>query len=244
MFEVSHQVPAGWGLFPFIGPVPTYSVFMVLAFVAGIGLYFYNNRSQPCAQGEVGPIALAAFFGGLIGAKLPVVLLNIYQHGFGVDALLTGRTIAGGLFGGMVTVWLVKRKLGIRKRFGNALVPSIALGMAIGRVGCLLSGCCFGIPTECAWGLDFGDHILRHPTQLYECVFCLVAFVVLQCRAQYAAPGRALSAFFMSYFVFRFCVEFIRPHPQWLGLTTYQWICLAAAGVLACKLAFSGRETK
>lgn len=239
MLEISHQVPDGWGLYPLIGPFATYSVFMLLAFAAGIGLYFYNRRNESTPPGEVGPIALAAFFGGLIGAKLPVVLLNLHQVGFCLDAFFSGRTIVGGLFGGMIAVWLVKRKLGIRRRFGNALAPSIALGMAIGRMGCLLTGCCFGKPTGCASGIDFGDHILRHPTQIYEGVFCLIAFAILQRHARCAAPGRALSLYFLSYFAFRFCVEFIRPHPQWMGLTTYQWICLAAAAVLTAKLYMS-----
>jgi phosphatidylglycerol:prolipoprotein diacylglycerol transferase len=235
MLEVNHQVPDGWGLFPMIGPMPTYAVFMMAAFAAGIGLYFFNNRNQPKSHAEIGPIALAAFIGGLIGAKIPVILINLYYHGLSWNALLAGRTIAGGLLGGILSVWWIKRRLGIRKRFGNALAPSIALGMAIGRIGCFLSGCCFGKPMDLACGIDFGDHVLRYPTQLYEGAFCLIAFVVLQFRASRAAPGQALSAFFMSYFGFRFLIEFIRPHPQWLGLTTYQWICAAALISLAIK---------
>lgn len=235
MLEMNHHTPAGWGIAPSLGPLPAYAVFMATAFIAGISLYFFNNRKQPKQHGDIGTIALAAFIGGMIGAKLPVILLNLHSQGFSPGAFLAGRTITGGLLGGILSVWWIKRRLGIQKRFGNALAPSIALGMAIGRIGCLLSGCCFGKPTTLPWGVDFGDHIMRHPTQLYEFSFCLVAFIVLQLRARRARPGRALSTFFMSYFSFRFFIEYIRPHPQWANLTTYQWICVTALAALLLK---------
>jgi len=124
-------------------------------------------------------------------------------------------------------VWWIKRRLNIQSRFGNILAPGVALGLATGRVGCFLSGCCHGTPTALTWGVDFGDGIPRHPTQLYEMVFCLAAFAVIQRRLPTAQPGSLMSGFLTAYFVFRFFEEFIRAGEVRFGLTPFQWICLA-----------------
>lgn len=234
MIETAHTVPPGWGLCP--EAFPAYPIFMVLAFVAA-GLVFLHNQRDDAPDedsGAIYPIALTAFFGGLIGAKLPVVLMNL-RLGWSWQALLAGRTIVGALVGGTLGVMLVKRLLGIRGRHGNKLAAPAALGMAVGRIGCLLAGCCAGIPTTLPWGVDFGDGIPRHPTQLYEALFCLTAFILLQRARRTAKPGRLLSTYFAAYFGFRFLIEFLRPHPAFAGLTVFQWICVAGLLILAVK---------
>jgi phosphatidylglycerol:prolipoprotein diacylglycerol transferase len=168
----------------------------------------------------------------LIGAKLPIVLMNL-RYGLDWQTLLAGRTIAGGLVGGTLGVLFIKKKLGIQGRYGNLLAAPIALGMAIGRIGCLLHGCCFGTPFR--RGIDFGDGIARHPTQAYEMLFCLIAFFLLQRARRTAPPGSLLTRFFLAYFVFRFVEEFIRPHPIQFGLTPFQWICIAGTIILLLK---------
>ncbi|WP_372846728.1 prolipoprotein diacylglyceryl transferase [Pontiella sp.] len=233
MMEVAHNAPAGRGLCS--EGFPAYALFMLLAFAAGIGLFWFNTRNAEKPSGQLFPIVFAALIGGLIGAKLPVVLLNL-RHGFSWEALLAGRTIAGGLVGGTLGVLLVKKRLGIEGRYGNRLAAPIALGMAVGRMGCLLHGCCFGKPTALPWGIDFGDGIARHPTQLYELLFCLAAFAILQLPRNRNAPGgNQLTGFFLAYFAFRFAEEFLRPHPIQAGLTTFQWICLAGILILLGK---------
>ena len=232
MMEISHSVPEGWGLCP--SWLPIYPLCMVLAFAAGFGIYRYNTRGCERNSEHLFPILLAAFFGGLIGAKLPVILMNL-RHGISWETLLAGRTIVGGLVGGTLGVLFVKRRLGIRERYGNLLAPPIALGMAVGRIGCLLHGCCFGNPTTLPWGIDFGDGIARHPAQAYEMLFCLVAFGLLQRARNNAPPGSLLTRFFLAYFVFRFLEEFLRPHPIYFGLTPFQWICMAGSLILLAK---------
>ena len=240
MIETAHTVPPGWGLCP--PGFPAYPLFMGVAFVAAGLVFVYNQRNEP-RDGEpraLYPIVLAAFLGGLLGAKLPIVLMNL-RFGWSWQALLAGRTIVGGLVGGTLGVIIIKRILGIRGRYGNKLAAPVALGMAVGRIGCLLAGCCAGVPTTLPWGVDFGDGILRHPTQLYESLFCLSAFIMLQRARRTALPGHLLSAYFAAYFTFRFLMEFLRPHPVVAGLTVFQWICVAGLFLLAVKsrLSFS-----
>ncbi len=235
MMEASHSVPEGWGICP--QTIPIYPICMLLAFAAGFAVYRYNTRGTNPDSRHLLPIVLAAFFGGLIGAKLPVVLMNL-RYGISWETLLAGRTIVGGLLGGTLGVLLIKKKLGIRGRYGNLLAAPIALGMAVGRIGCLFHGCCFGNPTTLPWGIDFGDGILRHPTQAYEMLFCLFAFGLLQRARNNAPPGSLLSRFFLAYFIFRFLEEFIRPHPIYFGLTPFQWICIAGTLILLAKANF------
>ncbi len=232
MMESSHNVPEGWGLCP--GRPFLYPLCVLLAFAAAFALYRYNTRGCERNSAALFPILLAAFFGGLLGAKLPVILMNL-QYGLSWQTLLAGRTIVGGLLGGTLGVLFIKKKLGIRTRYGNLLAAPIALGMAVGRIGCLLHGCCFGHPTTLPWGIDFGDGIARHPTQLYELLFCLAALGLLQRARETAPPGRLLSRFFLAYFAFRFIEEFIRPHSTIAGLTPFQWICIAGTLILLAK---------
>ena len=242
MSDILQTPTAEWGLCPVIHigslHATSYAVTMVLAFAAAFLLFRRNARRAGVAPGQPLPVLLAALAGGILGAKIPIWLTQIpsWLHGqFRWNAFFSGRTVAGGLLGGLLAVWIVKHRLGIRTRYGNLLAPSIALGMVIGRIGCLLSGCCHGTPTALPWGIDFGDGNPRHPTQLYEILFLMPAFAVLQLRLPRATPGRLLTGFFATNFALRFLEEFIRPNPRMAGLTEFQWICLVGLAWLGVK---------
>jgi phosphatidylglycerol:prolipoprotein diacylglycerol transferase len=108
--------------------------------------------------------------------------------------------------------------------------PAIALGVAIGRIGCFLRGCCFGKETSLPGGVDFGDGILRHPTQLWESIFMFLLFGFLMWkRTKNPKPGELFRILGISYFGFRFLIEFIRVEKiAFFGLTWFQIICLLA----------------
>jgi prolipoprotein diacylglyceryltransferase len=146
-----------------------------------------------------------------------------------ITPLLSGRTITGGLIGGTLAVMYVKYKLKIKDKKGNLFAPAIAIGVAIGRIGCLFKGCCYGIATSLPWGVDFGDGIPRHPTQIYEIIFFLLMFVFLMVKRETAKPGQLFYWLMNSYFIFRFVEEFIREEPTlFLGLTIFQYISIVA----------------
>jgi phosphatidylglycerol---prolipoprotein diacylglyceryl transferase len=229
-------IPADWGVRPVlfhIGsiPVPSYEVFVGLAIIVGALVYWYEARQKRVGNERTFFIAAAALVGGALGAKLPYWIRyapDIISHFSDSSYLLAGRSILGGLLGGLIAVKLVKWRLGITERRGNLFAPAAALGLAIGRIGCFLRGCCYGTPTSLPWGVDFGDGILRHPTQLYESAFALLLFFWLQRRKkQNPAPGALFTEFLNSYFVFRFLIEFIRVEPHVFGLSEWQWVCLA-----------------
>lgn len=229
-------LPPHWGLWPVmfhIGPlaVPSYSVFVLLAFVAGALWYFRATPRTGADTGQVITIFAAAFLGGVIGAKLPNWILHFGHLKVHPEGLLySGKTIVGGLLGGMLAVIAVKRILGIRRRLGNTIAPAVALGMAVGRLGCLCRGCCYGRPTVLPWGIDFGDGIARHPTQIYEALFDFALFLLLwRLQKRVQRPGALFGIFMSSYLPARFLLEFLRVEPRlWPGLTAFQWA--AAAG--------------
>ena len=224
-----------WGIYPQIHlgtfSVSTYSVFMVFAIVLAVWVYVREARKADKANEGGFLIAFGAFAGSAIGAKLLEMLINIdYLNANGwIQFLFSGRTVIGGLIGGTLGVWLVKRLIGMKERRGNLFAPAVALGIAVGRLGCFFNGCCYGKPTNLPWGVDFGDGIPRHPTQLYEAVFMLLLFLFIQfgIRKERAAPGMLFNGLMIAYFVFRFSVEFIRTERiAFWGLSYFQIISI------------------
>ena len=234
-----------WGLRPILFtlggvPVPSYEVFVTLALAIGGLVFWLLARRDRTSSERTLYIAVGALVGGALGAKLLewcFTWRSVVAHLDSLPALLAGRTVIGGFVGGSFGVIVVKRWLGITERRGNLLAPAIALGLAIGRVGCLLRGCCYGEPTTLPWGVDFGDHIARHPTQVYEIVFALAAFgLMLTFRRRVTTPGRLFTIFVSSYLVFRFFEEFVRAGDRVAaGLTVYQFAALAGLGYFAIK---------
>jgi phosphatidylglycerol---prolipoprotein diacylglyceryl transferase len=231
-------LPSNWGIRPVLFSVgklevPSYGAFMVLAVATGIFVYYREAAKRRTASENTFYILIAALAGGALGAKIPILILYwreiISQHG-GWSLLVSGRSIVGGLIGGAISVILLKRALHINERKGDLFAPAIALGIAIGRIGCLLRGCCYGTPTSLPWGVNFGDGIPRHPTQLYEALFMLATFAgLVAIKNRVAQPGGLFRILMVAYFSCRFAVEFIRVEggTEW-GLTFFQWISLGA----------------
>jgi prolipoprotein diacylglyceryltransferase len=219
--------------------VPLYSACVGLAVVVGVGLFLREIRKR----GGVGEhnlvILLASLVGGVLGAKLPYVFWNVSLFLQGVrdpEILFSGRTILGGLLGGTLAVRLVKRHLGLHARRGDFMVPGIALGIVIGRIGCFLRGCCYGTVTTLPWGVNFGDGLTRHPTELYEAAVCLGWFIY-SCRQPKTETGILFDRFMAAYFALRFLLEFIRVEPAcFLGLTAFQMVCLPVVGWFGLRL--------
>ncbi|MFO1464258.1 MAG: prolipoprotein diacylglyceryl transferase family protein [bacterium] len=147
-------------------------------------------------------------------------------------ALLSNKTIVGGLLGGLFGVELAKKFLGVKTSSGDLMTYPIILGMMIGRVGCLAAGlqdATYGNPTGLFWGIDFGDGVRRHPTNLYEIAFLGFLWLALreiESRRQ-LANGARFKIFLIAYLAFRFLVEFLKPFPDFfLGLSAIQLACL------------------
>src|SRR4029453_18447514 len=146
--------------------------------------------------------------------------------------LFGGKTIVGGLIGGLIAVELEKRWAGLTRRTGDLFALPLAVGIAIGRIGCFLSGLAdrtFGTPSSTPGGVDFDDGIPRHPTQLYEAAVMAVAAVVLgRLTRRPHREGDVFKLFMVMYFALRLALDAIKPEVRiLLGLSSLQWASVA-----------------
>ncbi|MEZ6150890.1 MAG: prolipoprotein diacylglyceryl transferase [Pirellulaceae bacterium] len=184
-------------------------------------------------------IGMAAFCGAMLGAKLPFVLGGLIGNWRslldGTVWFSNGKTIMCGLVGAYFAVELTKWMLHIRTKTGDSFVVAAAVAIAIGRLGCLAAGCCYGLPTTLPWGLRCAaiDNLTRHPTQLYESTFhALMAVLMIYGQRVGLWRGQWAKFYILSYMFYRFFSETLRPEARlsW-GLTAYQWFALAIAPV-------------
>jgi prolipoprotein diacylglyceryltransferase len=222
-----------------LAPYWIHTVFEVAAYSLGFRLYLRERRRQalPALASREHAIAVAA--GAVIGAALGSKLSYwLYDPGYAFAGfpdwrhLLEGKSIIGALLGGLCGVELAKRLDGVRGSTGDAFVWPLMLGMAIGRIGCFLSGLddhTAGNATSLPWGVDFGDGVPRHPTQLYEVAFLGVLAALLARRGnRLSRAGDRFRAFMIGYLAYRLCIEAIRPIPfHYFGLLSgLQLLCV------------------
>ncbi|HEX3600338.1 MAG TPA: prolipoprotein diacylglyceryl transferase [Lacipirellulaceae bacterium] len=216
---------------------PIYALIMLAAIATGILATRLSPQQLPLSRRENLWIAFGAFCGAMLGAKLPFVLSDWDGFLSGWAWFSNGKTILCGLVGGYFGVELAKWELGVRTKTGDFFAVPVALAVGIGRLGCFHAGCCYGTPTNVPWGVVFPnvDELPRHPTQLYESAFHLsmaAVLFVLQRRGLFR--GQLFKLYILSYLVYRFFTEMIRPGARLAGgLTGYQWVSLVLFGLFA-----------
>ena len=205
-----------------------YPVIMGIAITAGVVVSRRTQQPLGLNRWERLAIGLGAFCGGMLGAKLPFVLLDWEGFLSGSAWFNDGKTIVLGLVGGYLGVEAAKWAMHIEVKTGDSFAAPVATSIAIGRLACFSAGCCYGVVTDLPWGVAFGDGQRRHPTQLYEFAFhasCAVVLALLQ--AQHLFRGQLIKLYIILYLLYRFATEYIRPEPRiWLELTIYQWASL------------------
>ncbi len=212
-----------------------YPAMMAAALLTGVVIARRTQQPLGLARGQRIGVGLGAFCGAMIASKLPFVLVDWPGLVSGVAWFEGGKTIVFGLVGGYFGVELAKWSLGVRVKTGDSFAVPVAASIAVGRLACFVGGCCFGAPTALPWGVEFGDGVARHPTQLYEAAFHALAAVVLEwLRRRQCFPRQLIKLYIIAYLAFRFVTEFIRPEPTlWLGLTGYQLAAAALAPIFA-----------
>jgi phosphatidylglycerol---prolipoprotein diacylglyceryl transferase len=191
-------------------------------------------------SGAAYDLILWAYVGGFIGARLLLVVTawddfqrDPFEHLFSGS----GWVWQGGIIGGAVAVLWKARRLGLP--FGEVADfagLALAIGQAIGRLGCQLSGDGdYGVPTDLPWGMSYPNGVVPttdrvHPTPIYEMVGCLLIFAWLwRRRARPHVPGSLFGEYLIATGALRFAVEFVRRNPSVaFGLTIAQWLSLAS----------------
>ena len=205
-----------------------YPAIMGAAVATGVLVSRRTQRPIGLSRTERLALGLAAFCGGMLGAKLPFVLLDWEGFRTGSAWLESGKTLTMGLVGGYFGVEAMKWALDIRVKTGDGFAAPVAAAVAVGRLACFSAGCCHGVVTDLPWGVDFGDGLRRHPTQLYEFAFhATFAVVLLALQSRGLFKGQLIKLYVIGYLVYRFLTEFLRPEPGlWLDLTVYQWAAI------------------
>jgi prolipoprotein diacylglyceryltransferase len=212
-------------------------VFETLAYAVAFRVYLAlrKRRGDALDDGNRWWVIAAAAMGAVVGSKVlywfedPAATL---AHRHDPAFLMGGKTIVGALIGGLFFVELVKHHLGIKRRTGDLFAVPLCVGIAIGRIGCFLTGPedhTGGIATTLPWGVNFGDGIPRHPTQLYEVLFALSLGVFLWRRLKRPhTEGDLFRLSMVGYFAFRLLCDFLKSDDVrlFLRLSAIQWACI------------------
>lgn len=215
------------------------NIHFILEYVAFFIAYQYykilrKNTSDQISNLNRLSIILGAILGAFIGSRLIGFLENPMRtlNSQNIILLLNTKSIMGGLFGGLFGVEVSKIIIHEKNSSGDLFTLPIIVGIIIGRIGCFLNGTkefTYGIETSFFTGIDVGDGVMRHPITLYEIVFLMILFIFLQKINFYTKKenGLTFKIFMISYFGFRFFIEFIKPNVFYvLGLSSIQWLCI------------------
>jgi phosphatidylglycerol---prolipoprotein diacylglyceryl transferase len=182
-------------------------------------------------------IYLGALAGAFLGAKLVYLAAEGWLYWRDPNRwmiLATGKSITGALLGGYAGVEFAKRSLGYRNPTGDWFAIIAPISIMIGRVGCVLHGCCLGRPCDASWYTvrDAGG-LARWPSAQAEFLFNAVALsAILLLRRWRLLPGQHFHIYLAAYGIFRFCHEFLRASPVILGpFSGYHLAALAVAAL-------------
>lgn len=209
-----------------------YSVLLIAGLVVSLAVWIRLAKRDPRMIG----VYLGGVFGAFTGAKIVYLLAEGLQFWNSPDRWLiwaTGKTILGALLGGYAGVEIAKKLVDYRQPTGDLFAIVAPIGIILGRIGCLLHGCCLGV--ECApgpWSMRDSYGVDRWPAVPTEILFNVVALGSFLClRHRRILPSQHFHLYLMSYGFFRFIHEFARATPRLAGeITGYQ---VAALGCVA-----------
>ena len=248
--------------FSFHPVINSYGFMLMIAFYT---CYYFLHKDlkrlgyKPALAGDV---VFAAAIGGIIGSRIYFLLENFEQFlndPIGMIFSGGGLVFLGGLLGGLLAVTYIIKKNNLRWiAFADIVAPLLILGYAIGRVGCLLVGDDYGLPTDLPWGMEFPNGIppstyqifqsrypwvdlsgfsqgvLKvHPTQIYETLIGSGIFYYLYQKRQ---SVKVVGSLFFTYLTLagteRFMIEFLRINQKYfLGFSGAQLISLAMISI-------------
>ena len=229
MFPRLFTIPAldvfGTSLGPFT--LHTYGLLLASAFLLGLWVAARQARRAGLDAERIVDLAVWVLIAGLVGAKLALLAVDwryFSAHPRELLAILqSGGVFYGGLLAAFPVAWWYTRRHRIPGwPAADVLAPGVALGQAIGRLGCFAAGCCWGLPTAVPWAVTFRDtysartvgtpmDIALHPVQLYESLTAFAIFLLLLWLApRKRFHGQIALSYVVLYSVGRFLLEFLR----------------------------------
>lgn len=218
-----------------IGPFSIYSygLMLALAFTTGVSLACRQAKEEKVSPDIIFNFCFLIFISGIIGARIFYIIGNISHYLKNPLEIIMLQH--GGLawFGGLIfatlcgIIYLKKKRLPVYQTL-DLIIPFVALGQAIGRIGCLLNGCCFGRASK--FGLYFEVHSAELiPTQLYSSALLIIIYIILRLIQQRPhKDGEVFYSYLFLYSLKRFSIEFWRADSQRIlaSLTLFQVLSL------------------
>jgi phosphatidylglycerol:prolipoprotein diacylglycerol transferase len=227
-------------------PVYSYGVLLAVAYLVALQLAVVRARHRGLDGTKVMDLGIYLIIAALVGAKLMLIVVDFDYFRSQPRELLSlvraGGVFYGGLLAALGVAILLVRRYQLRLwTTADLFAPGIALGHVVGRLGCLMAGCCYGTPTSMPWGITFTNPLAAsnvgtplgiplHPTQLYDAGAELLILVVLLATERRGKPfeGRTFWLYMLLYAISRFIVEFYRGDDRGtiMGVSTSQFVSL------------------
>jgi phosphatidylglycerol---prolipoprotein diacylglyceryl transferase len=248
-----------------LGPITvyTYGVLLAAAYLLGLRLAMVRAKSRGLDPSRALDLGIAIIVSALVGAKLLLLVVEWDQFRRSPGEIWTLVRSAGVFYGGLIAAlavafWYMRRHRMPLWTTCDIFAPGIALGHAIGRLGCLAAGCCYGRETDVPWAITFTDPqaaanvgtplgVPLHPTQIYESgaeALILVLLLAAERRGR-QFPGRTFWTYMLLYAVSRFVIEFYRGDARGTvfgGLSTSQFISLLIVPISLAMLFWLSRQ--
>jgi phosphatidylglycerol---prolipoprotein diacylglyceryl transferase len=212
--------------------VPTYGILVATGVLLGLWISVRNSARQGIKPENAWDFGIAVVLAGILGSKILYILVDWKTYAehpkeiFSLSTLQAGGVFSGGLIGAFIVAWWFLRKYNMPALATcDAFSPGLALGHAIGRIGCFSAGCCYGKPTTHFWGITFTNPVANanagtplnvplEPTQLIESAAELIIFGILTWMlARKKLDGQVFGAYLFLYGIARFFIEFLRDDP-------------------------------
>jgi len=212
--------------------VPTYGILVATGVLLGLWISVRNSARQGIKPENAWDFGIAVVLAGILGSKILYILVDWKTYAehpkeiFSLSTLQAGGVFSGGLIGAFIVAWWFLRKYNMPALATcDAFAPGLALGHAVGRIGCFSAGCCYGKPTTHFWGITFTNPLANanagtplnvplEPTQLIESAAELIIFGILAWMfARKKFDGQVFGAYLFLYGIARFLIEFLRDDP-------------------------------
>jgi phosphatidylglycerol:prolipoprotein diacylglycerol transferase len=249
-----------------LGPITvyTYGVLLAAAYLLGLKLAMTRARSRGLDPNRALDLGIAIIVAALVGAKLLLVLVDFDKFRQNPAEILSIVRAGGVFYGGLIAAVAVAFWYMWRHRMPlwttcDVFAPGIALGHAVGRLGCLMAGCCYGRETHVPWAITFTNPeaaanvgtplgVPLHPTQLYESAAEALILVLLLWTEKKGRPfeGRTFWSYLVLYGISRFVIEFFRGDERGIvfgTISTSQFISLVIVPVALGMLLSLSRST-
>ncbi len=217
-----------------LGPISiyTYGVLLASAYLTGLWYATVRAGARGLDRDRIMDLGIYIIIGALVGAKLLLIIVEFDHYRQNPAEIVTILRSGGVFYGGLiasvcVAFWYIRRHRLPIWTTCDAFAPGIVLGQVIGRLGCLMAGCCYGKPTDLPWAITFTDPLAAtnvgtpldvslHPTQLYEsgAAILILGALLLTERGGKRLAGRTFWTYLLLYPTARFIIEFYRGDPR------------------------------